>query len=163
MRRQPTSVFRGSASNRAIRNVLGLTDRCWALPFLVACVTLLFTLPCTSGGLFYVLFMDKFNVNREAATWTKTIAWATSYIMGFVIGALQDKVSTYNTILVGAVMCAIALVASAYVPNMAWMCVTFGFLYGASFGILGISTSVYVVSYFDKYRSFALALRFCPS
>lgn len=135
-------------------------DRCWTVPFLAACLSVLFALPQTNGGLFYVMFMEKFGVNREAASWAKTTSALTTCLMGFLIGALQKNVSTYSLILSGAIICPAALIVSSFVPNMPWMCVTFGFIHGVGLGFITIATSMYIVSYFEMYRSFATGLQY---
>ncbi|XP_075542775.1 monocarboxylate transporter 14-like [Dermacentor variabilis] len=137
-----------------------LKDRCWMVPLLAACLSCLYALPQTNVGVFYVLFMGKFGINHEAASWAKTISSVTSYLMGFAIGALQKKVSTHSLMLSGAVLCPVAFITSAFVPNMHWMCVTSGFIHGCGLGLIMISTSIYIVSYFEKYRSFATGIQY---
>ncbi|XP_077511127.1 monocarboxylate transporter 14-like isoform X2 [Amblyomma americanum] len=88
------------------------TDRCWTVPIIAACANCLFTMPETNSGLFYVLFMDKFGVNREWASWPRTISTVMSNLMGISEGTLM------------------------------------------------ISTSVYMVCYFNKYRSAAMGLKY---
>ncbi|XP_077511125.1 uncharacterized protein LOC144121665 isoform X2 [Amblyomma americanum] len=63
-------------------------------------------------------------------------------------------------IMAGAVLCPVALITSSFAPNIVWMCVTYGFLYGMSFGLLSISTSICIVTYFHKYRSFATGIQY---
>ncbi|KAL1482551.1 hypothetical protein MTO96_033719 [Rhipicephalus appendiculatus] len=135
-------------------------DCCWSVPFLAACLSVLFALPQTNVGLFYVMFMERFGVNREAASWAKTISSLTMCLMGFFIGAVQKKVSTYTLIFCGAILCPTALIISAFVPKMHWMCVTFGFLHGGGLGIISIATSVYIVSFFEKYRGLATGIQY---
>ncbi|KAL1432603.1 hypothetical protein MTO96_013074 [Rhipicephalus appendiculatus] len=135
-------------------------DSCWTVPFITGFISLLISIPQTNSGLLFVLFMDTFGVNRETAAWPKTIHTATTSVMGFGLGAIQHKVSIHSTILVGAVVCPLAIIASAFVPNVAWMSVTLGFLYGASYGALVIGTAVYIVSYFHEYRGFAMGIKF---
>ncbi|KAH7958911.1 hypothetical protein HPB49_006480 [Dermacentor silvarum] len=105
-------------------------DCCWSVPILSACASLLFTMPDTNGGLLYVLFMERFGVSREIASWPHTIATLMTNFMGFVIGAVQRKISVYTMLLFGSVLCPAAVIASAFVPNMTWMMVTLGCLYG---------------------------------
>ncbi|XP_070388976.1 monocarboxylate transporter 14-like [Dermacentor albipictus] len=135
-------------------------DCCWSVPLLCACASLLFTMPEANAGLLYVLFMEKFLVSREIASWPRTIATLMTNFMGFAIGAIQQKVAVYTMLLFGSVLCPAAIIASAFVPNMTWMMVTLGCLYGLSTGTLLIGTSVYVVSYFDEYRGAATGIKY---
>ncbi|XP_077534529.1 monocarboxylate transporter 14-like [Haemaphysalis longicornis] len=161
-----------------MRPDLAVIDRCWALPFLAACSAFFFAMPHTTSGILYVIFMEKFRVSREAALWPRTIQSVTASIMGFPIGALQRKMSIYSIIVIGTWVGPVALVTSAFVPNIEWMSVTFGFLYGkynthantysctcarllesgVSAGILWIATSIYIVSYFHEHRSLAIGI-----
>ncbi|XP_075539544.1 monocarboxylate transporter 14-like isoform X2 [Dermacentor variabilis] len=135
-------------------------DCCWSVPILSACVSLLFTMPDVNAGLLYVLFMEKFLVSREIASWPRIIATLMTNFMGFAIGAVQEKIAVYTMLLFGSVLCPAAVIASAFVPNMTWMMVTLGCLYGLSVGTLLIGTSVYVVSYFDEYRGAATGIKY---
>lgn len=137
-----------------------IVDRCWTVPFVAACSTFLFAIPHTNSGLFYIFFMDKFGITREIASWPKTVVWAITPFMGFTIAAVQDKVSLPNMILASAVLCPAAVMASAFVPNMAWMIVTLGVFYGLAFGILLVATSIYIVTYFNEYRCVAAGINF---
>ncbi|XP_077534790.1 monocarboxylate transporter 9-like [Haemaphysalis longicornis] len=137
-----------------------VVDRCWALPFVAACSGFLFGMPQTNSGILYVLFMDKFGASRQTALWPRTIDSITSNFMGFVIAAAQKRLPVYNLIVAGAIVCPLSIVASAFVPNLAWMSVTMGFFYGASVGILLIGQSIYTVSYFEEYRGVATGITF---
>ncbi|KAK8787688.1 hypothetical protein V5799_022536, partial [Amblyomma americanum] len=137
-----------------------LVDVCWAVPFLTACASFLFSMPKTNSGILFVLFVDHFGVSRETASWPKTIESAASSFMGFAIGAAQQRLSVYSVIAGGAVLCPIAVIASAFAPNMTWMSVTVGFLYGISFGLLIIGSSIYIVSYFESYQNTAAGIKF---
>lgn len=135
-------------------------DCCWALPFVAACSCFLFGMPQTNSGILYVLFMDKFGASRETALWPRTIDSIASNFMGFVIAATQKRLPIYSLIMLGAIFCPLSIIASAFVPNLAWMSVTMGLFYGASVGILLIGQSIYTVSYFEKYRGVATGITF---
>ncbi|XP_070389008.1 monocarboxylate transporter 14-like isoform X2 [Dermacentor albipictus] len=130
-------------------------DACWAVPFISACATFLFAMPKANSGVFFVFFVGYFGVDRETASWPETVESAT----GFVIGAVLERVSVFSIIAAGAFLCPVSMVAAAFAPDMTWMSVTFGFLYGASRGLLMIGTSIYTVSYFDQYRGIASGIR----
>ncbi|XP_077534731.1 monocarboxylate transporter 9-like isoform X2 [Haemaphysalis longicornis] len=151
---------RNSPADNSMRPITELVDRCWTVPVVAACSTLVLSMPETNSGLFYVLFMEKFGVNREAASWPKSINSAAKHFMGFVIAAAQEKVSIYTFILLGALLAPAAVVASSFVPSMQWMTLTFGFFYGVALGTLLIATSIYIVSYFDEYRGVATGIKF---
>ncbi|KAL1482552.1 hypothetical protein MTO96_033720 [Rhipicephalus appendiculatus] len=117
-------------------------------------------MPEANSGLLYVLFMEKFGVSREIASWPHTISRLMTTFVGFAIGAIQSHISVYAMLLFASVLCPATVMASAFVPSMTWMMVTMGFLYGLSLGTLLIGTSVYVVSYFDEYRNVATGIKY---
>ncbi|XP_077532372.1 monocarboxylate transporter 14-like [Haemaphysalis longicornis] len=155
MRTPPTS---DSPRKNSMRSELTAVDRCWALPIVSACSSFLYSTPQMNSGIFFVLFMEKFGVSRESALWPKTIDSMMTNVMGFVIGFYQKRFSVYSIIMMGAFVCPLSVIFSGFVPNMAWMSVTMGFFYGASLGILSIGTSIYIVSYFEKYRGAATGI-----
>ncbi|KAH6934418.1 hypothetical protein HPB50_024178 [Hyalomma asiaticum] len=93
-------------------------------------------------------------------TYTLGHIFVARYRLRFALGAIQHKVSIHSTILAGALLCPVAIIATAFVPNVAWMSVTLGLLYGAGYGALFIGTAVYIVSYFHEYRGFAMGIKF---
>ncbi|XP_037565960.1 monocarboxylate transporter 9 [Dermacentor silvarum] len=149
-----------SPSKTGLQPSPGFIDSCWTVPFITAFMCLLVSIPQTNSGLLFVLFMNGYDVDRQTASWPRTIHTATTSLMGFALGAIQHRVSIHSTILAGALLCPVAIIASAFVPNMAWMSVTLGLLFGASYGAIVIETAVYVVSYFDEYRGFAMGMKF---
>lgn len=104
---------------------------------------LLVSIPQTNSGLLFVMFMNAYDVDRQTASWPRTIHTATTSLMGFALGAIQHRVSIHSTILAGALLCPVAIIASAFVPNMAWMSVTLGLLYGAFRDMRGSYDNLY--------------------
>ncbi|XP_054923382.1 uncharacterized protein [Dermacentor andersoni] len=149
-----------SPSKTGLQPSIGFIDSCWTVPFITAFMSLLVSIPQTNSGLLFVLFMDGYGVDRQTASWPRTMQTVTTSLMGFALGAIQHRVSIHSTILAGALLCPVAIIASAFVPNMVWMSVTLGVLYGASFGALAIGAAVYVVCYFEEYRGFATGIKF---
>ncbi|KAK8759744.1 hypothetical protein V5799_002624 [Amblyomma americanum] len=47
-----------------------------------------------------------------------------------VVSQIQYKVSLYHITLAGGILASIGITASAFAPNIIWMTVTFGVLYG---------------------------------
>ncbi|KAH9377791.1 hypothetical protein HPB48_018927 [Haemaphysalis longicornis] len=48
-------------------------DRCWGIPFVAMCACFLLCMPMSSTGYLYVLFMEKYEINRETASWPESI------------------------------------------------------------------------------------------
>uniref|UniRef100_A0A1S4LLF8 Uncharacterized protein n=2 Tax=Ixodes scapularis TaxID=6945 RepID=A0A1S4LLF8_IXOSC len=98
-----------------------------ALGFLTA---FLVSTTMSNSGFFYVGFMEEFGVNRESATWPRSVASALCLSSGFLVAPLQPKVSLFTIFLMGGLFAWVGVVASAFVPNMAWMTVTLGVING---------------------------------
>ncbi|XP_077532366.1 monocarboxylate transporter 14-like isoform X2 [Haemaphysalis longicornis] len=131
-------------------------DACWGLPVVTALSSFLLSIPQLNSGIFFVLYIDEMGATREAASWPKSIILGVTQLTGLLVGAIQHKVPILTLQLVGASLAPLSIIVSAFSPNMLWMSVTFGFFYGMFRGLLQIATSVYLVLYFNRYRSVAL-------
>nr|XP_054923325.1 uncharacterized protein LOC126524519 isoform X2 [Dermacentor andersoni] len=69
-------------------------DCCWSIPILSACATLLFMMPEANAGLLYVLFMERFLVSREIASWPLIIAT----LMTNFMGVFRDTGGSYDNL-----------------------------------------------------------------
>ncbi|XP_077532363.1 monocarboxylate transporter 14-like [Haemaphysalis longicornis] len=137
-----------------------LIDKCWELPIVAASATFLFAMPQTNNGIFYVLFIEELGASREEASWPQTTVAASTDMMGFLVAAIQHRVSILSILLFGALLCPLSIISCAFVPNIKWMLVTWGLLYGFSQGLLTIGTSIVIVEYFQKYRSVSTGMKF---
>lgn len=149
-----------SLSTPGSKHAPSLVDNCWAVPVVIAIASFLFVLPQSNNGIFYVLFVNELGSSREGASWPKTIASACANFSGILVWALQRRLSILTIVTFAALICPLSIIVSAFVTNMAWMCVSWGFLYGSSSGILVVGTSVLIVSYFDEYRSLSTGITF---
>ncbi|CAN7976500.1 unnamed protein product, partial [Ixodes persulcatus] len=62
--------------------------------------------------------------------------------------------------LLGALLTWSGIVASAFVPSMAWMTVTFGAIHGLGTGFTTLTYSILLAMYFDKYRGLTSGMKF---
>lgn len=151
-----------SPSKSGLQPSPAFIDSCWTVPIITGFTCLLISIPQTNSGLLFVLFMDTFGVDRESAAWPKTIHTATTSVMGFALGAIQHEVSIHSTILAGAIVCPLAIIASAFVPNMTWMCVTLGLLYGAFRDARGSYDNLYrMCAAVDLFATLMVAAQAC--
>ncbi|XP_077511350.1 monocarboxylate transporter 12-like isoform X2 [Amblyomma americanum] len=135
-------------------------DRCWSVPITMACAAFLLCMPFSSFGLFYVLFMDKFGVTREEASWPQSACSMVTHVSGLIVFVLQRYISTYHIVQLSCFVNTLALITSAFVPTVVWMTVTFGVIHGFGHGLFLTSGAIYVLLFFDKYRSAATSLMF---
>ncbi|KAK8785594.1 hypothetical protein V5799_008044 [Amblyomma americanum] len=135
-------------------------DRCWGVPVVAAISAFLVFLASSSSGVLYVFFMDEFGVNHEMAAWPQSTYVVVSYSIGLVQSVLQQRVPLYHITLFGVALTCAGLVACAFAPDIVWMAVLYGGVYGAGGGISMISLSLYILLYFDKYRGTGTAFKY---
>ncbi|KAM7293255.1 monocarboxylate transporter 2 [Ixodes scapularis] len=135
-------------------------DSCWhiaALGFLTA-----FLVPVTMSNstFFYVGFIEEFDVNRESASWPRSVLTVLAQLSGLALATLQWRLSLFTIFLLGGLFSWTGIVASAFVPNMAWMTVTLGGIHGLGLGVTTMTFSILLAMYFDKYRGLASGLKY---
>lgn len=137
-----------------------VVDRCWSLAPLSAMSALLAMLISKNSALFYVAFIDEFGVSHQSASWPLTLNVVMAHVAGLLVTLLQERFTIYQIAVAGSLMNFVALVASAFVPDMTWMCVTLGFMSGLSVGMIMLTLSIYNMLYFDKYRATASGFKY---
>ncbi|KAL1421843.1 hypothetical protein MTO96_022761 [Rhipicephalus appendiculatus] len=134
-----------------------IVDRCWGIPLVATFSAFVVFLPPSCAGLLYVLFMDEFGVSHEMAAWPQS----TYTVMSNTIERAPTKrIPLYHLTLFGVALTCAGLVAAAFSPDITWMSVLYGGVYGAGAGISMISLSLYLLVYFDKYRATATAFKY---
>ncbi|XP_077511104.1 monocarboxylate transporter 12-like [Amblyomma americanum] len=151
-----------SATSTAARKDHGSDslDRLWSVPVAMAAAAFLLYIPQSSFGLFLVLFMDKFGVTREEASWPQSTASTVAHLSGILAFLLQRFLNNYRIVLLSTVLTAAAVVAAAFAKNMLLMTVALGVMYGFGYGLFTISSTVYTLPYFNKYQGVATSLKF---
>nr|XP_054921187.1 uncharacterized protein LOC126519145 [Dermacentor andersoni] len=122
-----------------------LTDRCWIIPVVAGCVTFAASLLESSRGYLYVLYMEKFNADHGAASWPDSILVASEHLSGFAITLLQNKLSVFSITVLSVAACGGGAIAGAFCPNITWMTVAVGGLYGFFRDTLGSYDNLYAV------------------
>ncbi|XP_049271327.1 monocarboxylate transporter 10-like [Rhipicephalus sanguineus] len=105
-------------------------DCCWGIPVVAMCVSFLLCMTQSSTGYLYVLFMEKYDVNRETASWPESIIMLTQNLGGFVVTVLHSKVPIFYVLLFSAALCCAGLVGASFAPDMKWMSAMLGGVYG---------------------------------
>lgn len=124
------------------------------------CASFLICMAQSSTGYLYVLFMDKYQINREMASWPESIIMFCQNLGGFLVSLLLTKISIYSVALIAASVACVGLVCAAFAPNITWMSVALGAIYGTGYGSSAVSFSVFTMLYFDKYRATATSLKY---
>ncbi|XP_077534655.1 monocarboxylate transporter 9-like [Haemaphysalis longicornis] len=137
-----------------------IVDKCWTLLPLSVLSCLLISLIPKNGAVFYVALMDAFGVSHQTASWPLMLHSPMTHMAGLLVSILQHRLSIYQITVLGSLLSFASVIASAFAPNIAWMCVTLGVFEGLSTGLMGLSLSLYAVVYFDKYRATASAYKY---
>ncbi|KAL3211580.1 hypothetical protein MRX96_036343 [Rhipicephalus microplus] len=137
-----------------------IVDRCWGIPVVATFSAFFVFLAPSCAGLLYVLFMEKFGVSHEMAAWPQSTYMVMSNTIGLVLSVLQQRVPLYHLTMFGVALTCTGLIAAAFSPDIKWMAVLYGGIYGAGAGISMISLSLYLLVYFDKYRATATAFKY---
>ncbi|EEC02061.1 monocarboxylate transporter, putative, partial [Ixodes scapularis] len=66
---------------------------------------------------------------------------------------LQHRITLFQILFVGGVLLWTGILASAFVPNMTYMTVTFGIIHGLGYGLCIMTLNVLLNMYFDRYRA----------
>ncbi|XP_065296022.1 monocarboxylate transporter 12-like isoform X1 [Dermacentor albipictus] len=135
-------------------------DRCWTVPVTMAASAFLICMPWTWFGLLLVLFVEKFDVTRETASWPKSVAIMLSHLSGLVVYALQRRIKTFYIVLHSTILTSAAFITAAFAPNMFWMTITVGVIHGLGHGIFLTSSTIYTLLHFIKYRAIATSFIF---
>ncbi|KAL1432607.1 hypothetical protein MTO96_013077 [Rhipicephalus appendiculatus] len=111
-----------------------------------------------------VLVAELLGVDRSAACIGVTgvaiipLSLTSPAILGFGVFTLQRCMRLYHIILLSTVLTTLALIGSAFSPNITCMTITFGAMYGFGMGLFTSSATIYVLLYFYKYRATALSI-----
>ncbi|KAL1471856.1 hypothetical protein MTO96_039669, partial [Rhipicephalus appendiculatus] len=78
----------------------------------------------------------------------------------FGIMLLQNKLPLFYITILSIGTCGAGAIAGAFCPDIAWISVAVGGLYGIGFGATITSFSMYTLTYFDQYRATATAVKY---
>ncbi|KAM7293249.1 monocarboxylate transporter 2-like [Ixodes scapularis] len=135
-------------------------DSCWHIAALGFLTAFLVTVTMSNSTFFYVGFIEEFDVNRESAAWPRSVITVIGQLSGLALATLQRRLSLFTIFLFGGLLSWTGIVASAFVPTMAWMTATLGGIHGLGLGITTMTFSILLAMYFDKYRGLASGLKY---
>ncbi|XP_040072664.1 monocarboxylate transporter 2-like [Ixodes scapularis] len=135
-------------------------DSCWHIAALGFLAAFLVTVTMSNSTFFYVGFIEEFDVNRESASWPRSVITVLAQLSGLALATLQRRLSLFTIFLLGGLLSWAGIVASAFVPNMAWMTVTLGGIHGLGIGVTTMTLSILLAMYFEKYRGLASGLKY---
>ncbi|KAL1442672.1 hypothetical protein MTO96_007755 [Rhipicephalus appendiculatus] len=89
--------------------------------------------------------MEKFSIDHGTATWPDSIGAASMHLSGFAITLLQNKLSVFYITLLSIGACGAGAIAGSFSPDIAWMTVAVGGLYGFFRDSLGSYDNLYAM------------------
>ncbi|XP_037525266.1 uncharacterized protein LOC119402207 [Rhipicephalus sanguineus] len=89
--------------------------------------------------------MGEFRVDHGVASWPDSIGAASLHLSGFGILLLQNKIPLFYITVLSIGCCGGGAIAGAFSPNIAWMSVAVGGLYGFFRDTLGSYDNLYVM------------------
>lgn len=116
-----------------------------------------------SSGFIYVALQDHFQVDHEAASWPVSVLGTVVDAGGILAGPLCQWFGAAVTLRAGALVTALGVMASAFVPDIPWMTVTLGVIHGAGAGTVSMMLQVFLSMTFVKYRGTAHGIMFMGS
>ncbi|XP_070389371.1 uncharacterized protein [Dermacentor albipictus] len=97
-------------------------------------------------GYLYVLFMEKFCISREMASWPESIIMLTQNLGGFVVTVLYSRLSIFYVALTSSSLCCAGLLGAAFAPDIKWMIAMLGAIYGFVVTVLHSRLSIFYVA-----------------
>ncbi|XP_077534602.1 uncharacterized protein LOC144146533 [Haemaphysalis longicornis] len=119
-------------------------DCCWGVPIVAMFACFLLCMAQSSTGYLYVLFMEKYQINRSMASRPDSIIMLFQNLGAFLVTLLLTRLSIYSVTLVSAGVICVGLVCAAFAPSFTWLTVALGAVYGkVPFSPLHTSIMIY--------------------
>ncbi|KAL9954142.1 hypothetical protein ACROYT_G041640 [Oculina patagonica] len=109
-----------------------------------------------SFGIFFPVFMDYFNEDRERTAWIGSLAIALVFFTGSVSGILVSKFGCRATSLLGAMICGASLAIAPQSNSLVTLYLAYSIPFGIGTSFIFNSGLVIVSNYFSRRRSLAL-------
>jgi len=116
-----------------------------------------------SFGIFYLEFLDYFNVGRGPTSWIGSVISGVYAIIGPLASVLANKYGCRVVTIAGSLLAATGFFLSTYSSNIGVMIFTYGVMGGVGFGLMYLCTYVMIGHYFEKYRALATGISSCGS
>ncbi|XP_040017615.2 monocarboxylate transporter 2 isoform X1 [Gasterosteus aculeatus] len=109
-------------------------------------------------GVFYVEIHQYFDTTATGTSWITSIAVATIHVVAPVASALSARYSHRSVVMMGGLICSVAVVCGAFARSLIELYLTVGFLNGFGYAMTWTPTVTMLGLYFEKRRPMANAL-----
>ena len=111
-----------------------------------------------SFGVLYSELLDYFGESKGKTAWVGSLFLSVPLITGPVASALTNRFGCRKTTIVGSLIATAGFVLSAFMPNIEWLCFSFGVIAGLGLSMVYVPAVVVVAYYFEKKRAFATGI-----
>ncbi|KAH7955578.1 hypothetical protein HPB52_001384 [Rhipicephalus sanguineus] len=135
-------------------------DECWHVAVVAGLLTCLAAALTRSSGFLHVGIMEQYGVDHEKASWPISLASVLNNMAGLIAGPICQKIGAVPVLHVGCVIMWVSLMASSFSPNITWLALTMGALFGIGCGTTFMTLHVLVNQHFQKYTGLALGIMY---
>ncbi|KFM75555.1 Monocarboxylate transporter 5, partial [Stegodyphus mimosarum] len=111
------------------------------------------------SGIFYVVFMDTFNVGRQVASVPFSVQQSASNLFGPLAGIFGQKYGLRTVTLAGGLIGSISAVSCFYRTDIPWITISWGLVFGISTALTTIKNQISIDQHFEKYETTAGGLQ----
>ncbi|KAJ8026356.1 Monocarboxylate transporter 12 [Holothuria leucospilota] len=104
--------------------------------FIACLVTILNFVPCIWFTFLFVELRKDFNATAVRTGWLGSLMWTTSFALSPVSAVFEEHLGVKLVALLGTALSSVSLFVSSFVPDMIWLFITIGGLYGFSMCLL---------------------------
>ncbi|KAL1482212.1 hypothetical protein MTO96_033954 [Rhipicephalus appendiculatus] len=135
-------------------------DECWHVAVVAGLLTCLAAALTRSSGFLYVGIMEQYGVDHEKASWPIALSAVLNNMAGLIAGPICQKIGAVPVLHAGCVIMWVSLIASSFSPNITWLALTMGALFGIGCGTTFMTLHVLVNQHFQKYTGLALGIMY---
>ncbi|XP_063417548.1 monocarboxylate transporter 12-B-like [Mytilus trossulus] len=112
-------------------------------------------------GVFYIEFLDYFGSDKGTTALIGSLLNGMYLFAGPIASVLTNRFGPRVVTVVGGIISSVGFAASAFAPNIYWLCITFGVIPGIGAAFMYVAAISCVGQYFERKRAFAMGIALC--
>nr|CDS34256.2 monocarboxylate transporter [Hymenolepis microstoma] len=113
---------------------------------------------CVTFGIMVTDFVEHFNASVASVMLLGSLLVGMYQIIGPIAAGLVNRFGCRAVGIGASVLASVSMFASAFMPNIEWMIVSYGIFAGSAFGLLHLPSIICVSFYFDSRRALAVGI-----
>ncbi|VDN97047.1 unnamed protein product [Rodentolepis nana] len=113
---------------------------------------------CVTFGIMVTDFVEHFNASVANVMLLGSLLVGMYQIIGPIAAGLVNRFGCRAVGMGASVLASVSMFASAFMPSVEWMIVTYGIFAGSAFGLLHLPSIICVSFYFDSRRALAVGI-----